>query len=81
MALISRDSCCGNVPDMGVMMGDEMLMPLAAFFFGERSEEKRDEVFDWDLSSLAAVKFKLVGLDLPFFDKRPLDLSDVVESR
>lgn len=66
---------------MGVMIGDEMFIPLAAFLFGERREEKRAEVFDWDFSSLAAVRLRLVGLDLLFFDKRPLDLSDVVDSR
>jgi hypothetical protein len=80
MALISRDSCWGKVPDMGVMMGDEMLIPLASFLLGERREEKRAEVFDFDFSSLAAAKLRPAGLDLLFFDKRPLDLSDAVDS-
>lgn len=50
-------------------MGEEMLTPLADFFFGDRRAERIDAVFDCGRStSLAFDRFKLAGLTLSFLD-------------
>lgn len=66
MAFISWSSCRGKVPDMGVMMGDEMLIPAAPILFlrGDLRKENMDELRDCALSSRA--RFRLVGLFLSF---------------
>jgi hypothetical protein len=69
MFVISCGVCCrGNVPDWGVRIGDEMLIPLTDFFFGDRSAERNDDVLDCR-SSLVAFRFKLAGLDLSFLEE------------
>src|SRR3569833_1077779 len=66
MAFISwASSWRGKVPDMGVMMGDEMLMPWGAFFRRGEKTDRMDEARDCVFSS--RFRLRLVGL---FFSRR-----------
>lgn len=77
MVFISRDSCGGKVPDIGVRMGDEMLMPLIPFFLGDRSADKIEEAREWVFSfSDEPPKFRWAGLFFSFFEETD-DLSDM----
>ncbi len=62
MALSSWPPWAGKVPDMGVRMGDEMLMPCTFFLRGERRADRMAEARDWVFSSLALVRLRLDGL-------------------
>jgi hypothetical protein len=50
------------------MMGDEMFMPFIDFFFGDRRAERSEEVLDRLFSSREALRSRLAGLVLSFFD-------------
>jgi hypothetical protein len=50
------------------MRGDEMLMPFIAFFLGDRSAERNEEVLDWVFSSREAERLSVAGLLLSFFE-------------
>ena len=65
---ISSPSCRGNVPDIGVMMGDEMLIPFMLFFFlGDMIDEKIEEALDSVFSGSCRSRSKFAGLFLLFF--------------
>lgn len=68
MAFISSPSCRGNVPDIGVMIGDEILIPFMLFFFlGDMMDEKIEEALDSVFSGPCRSRSRFAGLFLPFF--------------
>jgi len=75
MLAISSLSCCGGkVPDIGVMIGDEMFIPCIFFLRGDMMEDKIEEALDSFFSSL--LRFKLIGLFFSLFvrvDVEPMD--------
>ena len=45
-----------------------MLMPLTAFFLGDRSAERNEEVLDWVFSSREAERLRVAGLLFSLFE-------------
>jgi hypothetical protein len=71
MAFISSPSPYrGKVPDMGVMIGDEMLTAFMFFFRGDlRIEDRIDDPRDCDFSSLS--RLRPMGLFFSFLSVPP----------
>ena len=63
---ISCDSR-GNVPDIGVMIGDEMLTACTLFFLGDRKAEKSDDTLELCFSG-SADRFRAAGFTLSFLE-------------